>query len=130
METIYESGNTDSRSSKQRAKDELSSAAQAIQSTASAELKNFVADIEDVMDRVANVSDVDVARVRAKVRAALSSTKSGIVSTAAGIKDQAERAVRYTDDYVHESPWQAVGVGAAIAAALGLSIGLLASRRH
>jgi ElaB/YqjD/DUF883 family membrane-anchored ribosome-binding protein len=130
METIYESGNTNSRNSKQRVRDDLSDAAHAIQSNASAELKSFVADIEHAMKRVADVSDVDVARARAKVQAALASTRSGIVSTAADIKEQAQRAVRYTDDYVHESPWQAIGFGAAVAAALGLTLGLLTSRRH
>jgi ElaB/YqjD/DUF883 family membrane-anchored ribosome-binding protein len=130
METIYEGGNSDPRNSKQRVKGELSDAAQAAKDSASAEFKSFVADIEDVIKRVANVSDVEVARVRAKVQAALANTKSDIVSSAAGVKQQAERAARYTDEYVHESPWQAIGFGAAVAAVLGLSIGLLSSRRH
>jgi ElaB/YqjD/DUF883 family membrane-anchored ribosome-binding protein len=130
METIFESGNTDSRAGKHRAKNEVIDGARAVQSEASAELKNFVADIEDVMKRVANVSDADVARVRAKVQAALSSTKDGIFTSAANAKKQAQQAARYADEYVHESPWQAIGIGAALAAVLGLSIGLFSSRRH
>jgi ElaB/YqjD/DUF883 family membrane-anchored ribosome-binding protein len=38
--------------------------------------------------------------------------------------DHAKAAARYTDDYVHDNPWRAVGV----AAAVGL-IGLLMNRR-
>ena len=39
--------------------------------------------------------------------------------------DRAKDAAKATDDYVHENPWQAIG----IAAAVGLVAGLLMSRR-
>jgi len=125
METTYESGQADFRNSKQRVKSDVSS----MKDTASDEFKNFVSDVEDVVKKVANVSDADVARVREKVTAAISSTKSGLANSAANIKQQAQDAAKYADGYVRESPWQAVGVGAAIAAVLGLSIGYLAARR-
>ena len=38
---------------------------------------------------------------------------------------KAKQAARATDDYVHDNPWQAIGVGAAI----GLAIGVLIGRR-
>jgi ElaB/YqjD/DUF883 family membrane-anchored ribosome-binding protein len=125
METTYESGQSDFRNSKQRVKGDLA----AMKDTASDEFKNFVSDVEDVVKKVANVSDADVKRVSEKVRAAISSTKSGLASSADNIKQQAQQAAKYADNYVRESPWQAVGVGAAIAALLGLSIGYLAARR-
>ncbi|MBP7641556.1 MAG: DUF883 domain-containing protein, partial [Thauera sp.] len=43
----------------------------------------------------------------------------------AAIVDSGKKAVRVTDDYVHENPWQSVGVAAGVAFLLGL----LASRR-
>ena len=39
--------------------------------------------------------------------------------------DRAKAAARYTDDYVHDHPWQAIG----IAAGVGLAVGLLMNRR-
>ncbi len=45
------------------------------------------------------------------------------IQTAARVK--AKQAARATDDYVHDNPWQAIGVGAAI----GLAIGVLIGRR-
>jgi ElaB/YqjD/DUF883 family membrane-anchored ribosome-binding protein len=39
--------------------------------------------------------------------------------------DQARDAARATDDYVHDNPWQAIGV----AAAVGFLVGLVISRR-
>ncbi len=38
---------------------------------------------------------------------------------------KAKQAARATDAYVHDNPWQAIGVGAA----LGLAIGVLIGRR-
>ncbi len=45
------------------------------------------------------------------------------IQNAARVK--AKQAARATDDYVHDNPWQAIGVGAAI----GLAIGVLIGRR-
>ena len=42
-----------------------------------------------------------------------------------GFADKAREAARATDDFVHEEPWKAVGV----AAALGLALGVLIGRR-
>jgi ElaB/YqjD/DUF883 family membrane-anchored ribosome-binding protein len=39
--------------------------------------------------------------------------------------DHAKRAARATDDYVHDNPWQAIG----IAAAVGIVVGLMMNRR-
>jgi ElaB/YqjD/DUF883 family membrane-anchored ribosome-binding protein len=128
METTFESGQSEFRNNGKQGKD-LSGTARGLKDTASDEFKNFVSDIEDVVKRVANVSDADVARVREKIQSALYSTKSKLADSAATIKQQAQDAAQQADDYVHESPWQAVGIGAALAAVLGVSIGYLAGRR-
>lgn len=129
METTYDSTSSDFRNTKQRGKGEYADNGRALKEAASEEFKSFVSDIEDVVKKVANISDADVARVREKVQSALYSTKSGIASSAANIRAQAQQAAQVADDYVRESPWQAVGIGAALAAVLGLSIGYLAARR-
>ena len=129
METTYDTAQSELRNGKNRIKSDLSDGARNIKDTASDEFKNFVTDVEDVMKRVANVTDADVARVRAKIQDAISSTKSTFSQSAARMKEQAQHAADYADEYVHESPWQAIGIGAALAAVLGLSIGYMASRR-
>ena len=43
----------------------------------------------------------------------------------AALVDKTRAAARATDDFVHEEPWKAVGV----AAALGLALGVLIGRR-
>lgn len=93
--------------------------------TLSDEVKNFIADIEDVVQRAANVTDADVARMREKVLAAVSSTSSKVAMTTEAVKERAKQASQYADEYVHESPWRAI----CIAGALGVFTGIMAGRR-
>lgn len=61
----------------------------------------------------------------ARISQALSSAQGKVVAMGGEVKAKAQEAVKVTDTYVHERPWQAVGIGAAA----GLIIGLLAARR-
>ena len=47
------------------------------------------------------------------------------VNLAESMVDKTKAAARATDDFVHDQPWKAVGV----AAALGLALGVLIGRR-
>lgn len=89
------------------------------------ELKNLVADVEDLVKKVADVDDAEIAAMRAKVEQTLARAKSAATESFANIRDQAREATEATDEYVHESPWTAIGV----AAAVGVLIGFIASRR-
>jgi ElaB/YqjD/DUF883 family membrane-anchored ribosome-binding protein len=127
MDTTFE--NTDGLRNGKRVKSELGDSARAAKNAATDELKSFVSDVEEVVKRVADVSDADVARVRARLQSVIDSARDGVTTSAAAMKRQAQDSARQTDEYVHESPWQAVGIGAALAAVIGISIGYLASRR-
>lgn len=123
MDTTFDS------SSEKRLKNDLKDGARNVKDTATVEFKNFVSDVEDVVKRVASVSDSDVARMRSKIQAALASTKDGIEITTANLTKQARETAKQADAYVHESPWKAVGIGAAVAAVIGFSVGFFTSRR-
>jgi len=92
---------------------------------AAGEFKNLVSDVEELMSRIADVKDVEVARLRSKVQGALASAKESLATSVDGLKVRARQVAGNADDYVRASPWQAVG----IAALAGLAIGYLASRR-
>jgi ElaB/YqjD/DUF883 family membrane-anchored ribosome-binding protein len=96
---------------------------------ASDELRAFIADVEELVRKIANISDAEIARVRVRVANALSDARRIASDTAENIGDRARVAMDATNDYVRERPWTAIG----LAAALGLLIGVgvtAASRRN
>lgn len=109
----------------QRVKTDLSEGATNIASAASAEIKGLIADVEDLVARIADIKDADVARLRSKVMRAVDVAKASLAERTETLRRQAQRAAATADDYVHDSPWQAVG----IAALVGAVMGVLATRR-
>jgi ElaB/YqjD/DUF883 family membrane-anchored ribosome-binding protein len=95
---------------------------------ASDELRAFLADVEDLVKKVANVGDADVARLRARVTGALGDVRQTIGDTADSLRDRARLAVSVTDDYVHDRPWTAIGLAAAVGVIVGVGVSA-ASRR-
>jgi ElaB/YqjD/DUF883 family membrane-anchored ribosome-binding protein len=113
------------RASGRRLKNDLSDGVSDIKNAASGEIKNLIADVEDLMARIADLKDADVVKVRHKVQRAIDATKQSLADGADVIRQRAQAFAGSADDYVHESPWQAVG----IAALVGAVVGILATRR-
>lgn len=91
----------------------------------SQEWKNLVADVEDLVKKVANVDDEEIAEIRAKVEDTLQKAKSTATQGVSAVRERAEDVSEATDEYVRENPWSAIG----IAAAVGIVIGFIAGRR-
>ena len=91
----------------------------------SSEWKNLVTDVEDLIRKVANVNDAEIAEIRAKVQDTLAKAKTSATQGIAVVRGKADEVSESTDEYVHENPWAAIG----IAAAVGVVIGFLAGRR-
>jgi ElaB/YqjD/DUF883 family membrane-anchored ribosome-binding protein len=89
------------------------------------EIKNLIADVEELVARIADLKDADVVRVRNKVQRAIDATKQSLVEGADALRLHAQKVAGTADDYVRDSPWQAVG----IAALVGAVVGILATRR-
>ena len=66
-----------------------------------------------------------VAAARVKIQESLDVAKGKLARVGEAGVDKAKEAARATDDFVHEHPWKAVGIGAAI----GCIVGMLISRR-
>ncbi len=94
-------------------------------SARSAEWQNLVTDVEDLVKKVANVKDAEIAEIRAKVEQTLAKAKTTATQGVAAVKGRAEDVTEATDEYVRENPWAALG----IAAAVGVVIGFIAGRR-
>ena len=119
-ETMERAGNGARRVGK-----EFERGAERVKRTASTELGALIADVEDLLQRVAHVADVDVARLRESVQEKINTARETLASGGKRIGETARQAAGATDQYVRSSPWQAVGV----AALAGAAVGFLFSRR-
>lgn len=63
--------------------------------------------------------------LKARAEQALEEVKNRVSHASDSYYYRAKQAVYKADDYVHEKPWQGIGVGAAV----GLVLGLLLARR-
>src|SRR6202142_553443 len=110
MEANFDNTADQVRATGRRVKDELSDGMQDIKSAASGEIKNLISDVEDLMARIADLKDADVVRVRGKVQRAVDATKQSLSDSADTIRRRAQDVASTADEYVRESPWQAIGI--------------------
>jgi ElaB/YqjD/DUF883 family membrane-anchored ribosome-binding protein len=89
------------------------------------DVKSLMADADDIVRAMAGATGEKAAELGDKLRVKLRTAKEKMADAQVVVSDKAKAAARATDDYVHDNPWQAVGV----AAAVGLVLGLLISRR-
>jgi|HubBroStandDraft_2_1064218.scaffolds.fasta_scaffold171030_4 ElaB/YqjD/DUF883 family membrane-anchored ribosome-binding protein len=97
---------------------------------ASDEMRAFFADVEDLVKRVGNVSDADVARARAKVVGTLADVRRLANDTSDSLRERARAAVSEADDYVRDRPWTAIGLAAAIGLIVGVGVTAISSSRR
>jgi len=125
MENTFEGTADQARATGRRLKNDLADGVSDMKAAASVEIKNLVADVEDLMARIGDLKDADVVRVRNKVQRAVDATKQSLADGADAIRQRAQSVASTADDYVRDSPWQAIG----IAALVGAVVGILATRR-
>lgn len=92
---------------------------------ASTDSKEVVANTEALLKATANQGGEKMAEVRAKVEESLRIVKARMAEAQSALVVRTQKAAKATDVYVHENPWQAIGV----AAVVGLVIGFLLDRR-
>lgn len=93
-------------------------------SALSGEFHDLIEDIEDFVKNTTALTGQDLARAKAKLNARVAAARVRVDEMGGEIADRARATARTTDSYVHDHPWQAIGIGAA----LGLLIGVVISR--
>lgn len=89
------------------------------------DLKIVVSDAEELLRATAGAAGEKAGELRERIGNRLRDAKERLQDAEAALVDKTKAAARATDDFVHEQPWKAVGV----AAALGLALGVLIGRR-
>lgn len=89
------------------------------------DVKTVISDAEEILRATANQAGEKAVELRERVQERLREARFRLSELEASVVDKTKAACRATDDFVHEQPWTAVG----IAAAVGLCFGLLIGRR-
>jgi len=89
------------------------------------EFTTVLSEAEEMLKKAASETGEKARDLRTQVESKLLHAKLRLQEMEGAAVDNAKAAARATDDYVHDNPWQAVG----IAAAIGFLLGLVVSRR-
>ena len=87
------------------------------------DLKLVIMDTEELLRATAGQAGDKIADLRLKAQDHLTAAKIKLADAETKVVDKAKELGRATDDFVHDSPWRAVGVAAGIGFVAGLLIG-------
>lgn len=89
------------------------------------DIRAVIADAEDILKATAEQTGEKISNLRARIQERLLDARIHLSSAEEILLDKTRAAARAADDYVHGSPWQAVGIGAGI----GFLVGFIMGRR-
>jgi ElaB/YqjD/DUF883 family membrane-anchored ribosome-binding protein len=125
MESVWSDNGGGTGGAAKTLKSGAGAAAQTLREASGQEVRNLMADVQDLLGQLAHVADPELARLRTKVEGALATAKQTLVDGTGQVQRQAKDAMAATDGYVRGQPWQAVG----LAAVVGIAVGFMVGRR-
>jgi ElaB/YqjD/DUF883 family membrane-anchored ribosome-binding protein len=94
-----------------------------------ADFNAVVTEAEQLVKFVTDEGGDKANALRTKVEKNLNAAKERLRSLEDAAMEKTKATARATDEYVHENPWQTVGIAAGLSVVLGVVIGLLLCRR-
>lgn len=89
------------------------------------DFRTVATDAEELLKATANQTGERVNAARARVEETLRDARGRLAELEEGMMARGKEAAKRTDEYVHDHPWQSIG----IAGAVGILLGMLISRR-
>jgi len=89
------------------------------------DFKAVVKDAEELLRHAATDAGDGYDEARARLERSLKAASAELESMEKAVMESTRRAARATDGYVHEHPWESIGIGAGV----GLLLGMLIARR-
>ena len=88
-----------------------------------ADLKAVVNDAEALLKESVGSAGTQITAARARLEKSLQSARAQLATVEEAVVAKSKAAADATDRYVHENPWQTIGVAAAIGILLGMLLG-------
>lgn len=89
------------------------------------EFQALVSDTERLLQHSASLAGDQAEELREQIRSSLGRARGTLHNAEAALQERGKAAIEATEGYVQTRPWQTLG----IAAAIGLLLGMLISRR-
>jgi ElaB/YqjD/DUF883 family membrane-anchored ribosome-binding protein len=89
----------------------------------SSDFRSIMDDVDSLMSATTNKAEGDISALRARILDRLDGAKERVIDAQHEAVDRAKKAAAATDHFVHDHPWQAVGMAAVIGVAIGVLIG-------
>ena len=105
------------------------SSSDAIKHKLLADFNAVVSEADQLLKLVTEEGGDKADALRSKVERNLNAAKDRLRGLEDAVMERTRATARATDEYVHENPWQTVGVAAGLSAIIGVVIGLLLTRR-
>ena len=86
------------------------------------DLKNLVADAEELLKATASQAGDKIGVARQKIEQSLIEGKKALADAEKTIVEKSKEAAEIADDYVRENPWSAIGIAAGVGVLFGLLI--------
>lgn len=89
------------------------------------EFEVFIDDVENLLKEAADLGSEEFATAKAKINERIATTRQSVAEMGSTVSRTARETAAKANREIHEDPWKAIGG----AAALGLLLGLLVSKR-
>ena len=94
------------------------------------DFNTVVAETEQLLKSAATAGGEKAGAWRTDVEAKLKVAKDKLLDLEHAAAEKTRAAAQATDQYVHDKPWQAIGVTAGVSVLVGITIGLLLNRHR
>lgn len=88
-----------------------------------ADLRAVITDTQELLNATAGQAGEKISAARARAEQTLRDTKDRLAELGDAGVERAKAAAKATDTYVHDNPWQAIGVAASVGFLLGWVLG-------
>jgi ElaB/YqjD/DUF883 family membrane-anchored ribosome-binding protein len=86
------------------------------------DVKVVLSDAEDLLKQAASTTGDRAVELREKAVTSLKRAREKLMDVQDSMYERGKAAARATDDFVHDSPWRAVGIAAAVGFLAGLLV--------